>query len=44
MTIEARAVVHLFDLLDTPDDDTLARLESAYGNRIVNFETVERWT
>jgi hypothetical protein len=31
MTIEVRAVIHFFYLLDTPDEDILAQLESAYG-------------
>jgi hypothetical protein len=39
-----RAVIHFFDLLDTPDEDFLARIEDTYGEGIVNLETVQRWT
>jgi hypothetical protein len=38
-----RAVIHFFYLLDTPDEDILARLETAYGQDIVNSKTVRRW-
>jgi hypothetical protein len=31
MTIEVRVVIHLFYHLDTPDEDILARPETAYG-------------
>jgi hypothetical protein len=44
MTIEVTAAIHFFDLLDTPDEDILARLKKAYGEGIVNLKTVRRWT
>jgi transposase len=44
MTIEVRAVIHFFYLLNTPDEDILAQLETAYGEGIVNLKTVQRWT
>jgi hypothetical protein len=44
MAIEVRMVIHFFYLLDTPDEDILARLDSAYGEGIVNLKTVQSWT
>jgi hypothetical protein len=38
MTIEVRAVIHFFYLLDTRDEDILGRLQSASGDRIVNLK------
>jgi hypothetical protein len=38
MTIEGRAVIHFFYLRDKPDENTLARLENAYGEGTVNLE------
>jgi hypothetical protein len=35
MTIEVRAVIPFFYLLDNPDEDILARLESAYGEGVI---------
>jgi hypothetical protein len=34
MTTEVRSVIHFFDLLDTPDDDILVRIENTYGKGI----------
>jgi hypothetical protein len=42
MTIEVRAMIHLFHLLDTPDEDILTRPASVYGEGIVNLKTVQR--
>jgi hypothetical protein len=39
-----RAVIHFLGLLDMPDEDILARLETAYGEGIVNLKVVQRWT
>jgi hypothetical protein len=44
MTIEGRAVIYFFYLLNMPDEDILARLECACGEGIVNLKTVRRWT
>jgi hypothetical protein len=44
MAIEVRAGIHFFYLVETPDEDILARFESAYGEGIVNLKTVQRWT
>jgi hypothetical protein len=43
MTIEMRAVIHFFYLLDAPDENVLARLGTVYG-RIVNLKTMPRWS
>jgi hypothetical protein len=43
LTIEVRAVIHFFDLLDMPDDDILALIKRRYGDGIVNLKTVQRW-
>jgi hypothetical protein len=42
MTILVTAMIHFFYLWDTPDEDILARLESASAEGIVNLETVQR--
>jgi hypothetical protein len=39
-----KTVIHFFYLLDTPYEVVMARLQSAYGEGIVNSETVQRWT
>jgi hypothetical protein len=44
VTIKVRAAIHLFDFLDTRDEDILARLESACSEGIVNLQTVQLWT
>jgi hypothetical protein len=41
MTIE---MIHVGYLLDTPDEDILARVENVHRNGIVNLKTVRRWT
>jgi hypothetical protein len=38
MTIEVRAVIHFFYLLDMPGENVLARPESIYGEEIVNLK------
>jgi hypothetical protein len=42
MTIGVRVVSYFFDLLDTSDEDILARLDRAYGEGIVNRKAVQR--
>jgi hypothetical protein len=44
MAIKVTAVIHFSHLLDRPDEDILARLESAYGEGIVKLQTVQHWT
>jgi hypothetical protein len=44
MTIEVRAVIHFFYLLDTPGEDILARLDSAYGEGVVKVKRLRHWT
>jgi hypothetical protein len=44
MIIEVRAGIHFVYLLDTPDEDVLARLGSPYGEGIVNPKIVQCWT
>jgi hypothetical protein len=39
---QGESAVHFFDLLGTPDQYVLAQLDSAYGEGIVNRETVQR--
>jgi hypothetical protein len=43
-TIEMTVVIHFFDLLYTPDEDILARLDSIYGASLLYLKTVQRWT
>jgi hypothetical protein len=44
MTIEVRAVIHFLYFLNLPDEDILAKLDSAYGESIVDLKTVRLWT
>jgi hypothetical protein len=41
MTIEGRAVIHFFYLLDMPDKDVLTRLDSACSEGIINQNSAE---
>jgi hypothetical protein len=44
MTGKGRAMIHSLYLLDAPDEETLARFESAYGQHIIKIQEVQHWT
>jgi hypothetical protein len=39
-----RSVIHVFYLLDAPDENILAQRDSVYGEGIVNPKTVQLWS
>jgi hypothetical protein len=44
MTGEGQAVIHFLDLLDAPDEESLTRFESTYGQGIIHIQAVQYWT